>query len=352
MAKNINAKLRTSTGQINIGVIGYGYWGPNLVRNFEQIPESNLVTCCDLDVGKLKKVRELYPHTKVTDSIDTLLNDPSIDAVVVATSADTHYELAKRTLQAGKHAMVEKPLTLDSKTSKELVELAEKTGLVLMVGHLLEYHPAVDYVKSLIEQGELGDIQYIYTQRLNLGQVRKDENALWSLAPHDISVVFYLLNAKDPAEVSARGESYITQGVEDVVFCSISFEDKTMAHIHVSWLDPHKIRKLTVVGNKKMAVFDDMEASEKVRVYDKGVGSGSDYRAYGEDLTLRFGDIVIPSIKMKEPLRAECEHFIDAIQTGKAPRSDGRDGLRVVKVLEAAQASLKSGGKPVRIKRD
>lgn len=333
----------------NIGVIGYGYWGPNLVRNFEQMPQANLVACCDLNPDNLKKVKSLYPHVEVTQNIDDVLNSAGIDAVVIATSAPTHYDLAKKALFASKHVMVEKPLTLDSATSKELVDIAEKQGRILMVGHLLEYHSAVDYLKDLIASGELGDVQYIYTQRLNLGQVRKDENAFWSLAPHDISIISYLLSGKEPVEVSARGESYITEGVEDVVFASLSFADKTMAHIHVSWLDPHKIRKVTVVGNKKMVVFDDMESSEKVRIYDKGVGAGDGYRSYGEDLTLRFGDIVIPSIKMKEPLRTECEHFVEAIKTGKPPRSDGYDGLRVVKVLEAAHASLKSGGKPVRV---
>ncbi|MBE0446492.1 MAG: Gfo/Idh/MocA family oxidoreductase [Actinobacteria bacterium] len=334
---------------VNIGVIGYGYWGPNLVRNFEQMPGSNLVACCDLNPDNLKKVKALYPKVEVTKEVEDVLTNPSIDAVVIATSAVTHYDLAKKALQAGKHVMVEKPLTLDSDTSRDLIEIADKAGCILMVGHLLEYHPAVDYVKSLIDLGSLGDIQYLYTQRLNLGQVRKDENALWSLAPHDISIMFYLLGGKEPVEVSARGESYITEGIEDVVFCSVAFNDKVMAHIHVSWLDPHKIRKITVVGNKKMAVFDDMESSEKVRIYDKGVGINPDYRAYGEDLTLRFGDITIPGIKMKEPLRAECEHFIESIQNGQRPRSDGHGGLRVVKVLEAAQVSLKSGGKPVKI---
>ncbi|NCO65769.1 MAG: gfo/Idh/MocA family oxidoreductase [Candidatus Aquicultor secundus] len=334
---------------VNVGVIGYGYWGPNLVRNYEQMPESNLVACCDLNPDNLKKVKALYPKVEVTQQIDDLLNNPSIDAVVIASSAATHFDLAKKALLAGKHAMVEKPLTLSSDTSRELIDIADKAGCILMVGHLLEYHSAVDYMRGLIDSGELGDIQYLYTQRLNLGQVRTDENALWSLAPHDISIIFYLLGGKEPAEVSARGQSYITEGIEDVVFCSISFKDKTMAHIHVSWLDPHKTRKLTVVGNKKMAVFDDMESSEKIRIYDKGVGVNPDYRTYGEDLTLRFGDITIPSIKMKEPLRAECEHFIQSIQTGQRPRSDGYNGLRVVKVLEAAQKSLKSGGKPVTI---
>lgn len=337
---------------VNIGVIGYGYWGPNLVRNFAQMPESNLVACCDLNQDNLKKVKSLYPEIEVTQDIDSFLSNPLIDAVVIASSAVTHYEIAKKALLANKHVMVEKPLTLSSDTARDLINIAEKAGRILMVGHLLEYHPAVIYIKGLVDSGELGDIQYLYTQRLNLGQVRRDENALWSLAPHDISIIFYLLSGKEPVEVSARGESYITDGVEDVVFCSISCTDKVMAHIHVSWLDPHKIRKLTVVGNKKMAVFDDMESSEKVRIYDKGVGANPGYTPYGQDLTLRFGDITIPSIRMREPLRAECEHFIESIETGRPPRSDGYDGLRVVKVLEAAQASLKSGGKPIKISED
>ncbi len=334
---------------VNVGVIGYGYWGPNLVRNFDQMPSSNLVACCDLNPDNLKKVKALYPKVEVTTEVNDILKNPAIDAVIIATSAITHFDLAKQALESGKHVMVEKPLTLASKTSRQLIDIADKAGCILMVGHLLEYHPAVDYIKSLIDDGSLGDVHYLYTQRLNLGQVRKDENALWSLAPHDISIMFYLLGGVEPVEVSARGESYITDGVEDVVFCNVAFKDGVMANIHVSWLDPHKIRKITVVGNKKMAVFDDMESSEKVRVFDKGVGSNPDYRTYGEDMTLRFGDIIIPSIKMKEPLRAECEHFIESIQSGQSPRSDGHDGLRVVKVLEAAQASLKSGGKPVRI---
>ncbi|MDI6717046.1 MAG: Gfo/Idh/MocA family oxidoreductase [Actinomycetota bacterium] len=337
---------------VNIGVIGYGYWGPNLVRNFYQIAESNLTFVCDLNPDNLKKVRALYPKVEVTKDVDDVLNNSSIDAVVIATSAITHYELAKKALLAGKHIMVEKPLTLSSKTSRDLIETAERQGCILMVGHLLVYHPAIEYIKKLVDSGSLGDIHYLYTQRLNLGQVRTDENALWDLAPHDISLIFHLVSGKEPVSVSARGASYITQGIEDVVFCSVALEGGAMAHIHVSWLDPHKIRKLTVVGNKKMAVFDDMESSEKVRIYDKGVDINPDYRSYGEDLTLRFGDIVTPSIKMKEPLRAECEHFIECVKTGKRPRSDGYDGLRVVKVLEAAQASLENGGKPIEIARD
>jgi predicted dehydrogenase len=334
---------------VNIGVIGYGYWGPNLVRNFNQIKASNLTVCCELAEEKIAQIKQLYPKVKVTSDYDRVIKNPDIEAIVIASTADTHYELAKKALEANKHVFVEKPLALNTYEAKELVELAKKSKRILMVGHLLKYHPAINYIKNYIESGGLGKIQYLYSQRLNLGKLRKDENALWSLAPHDISVILYLLGDKEPIEVTARGESYIQPGIEDVVFCSLHFQDRVMAHIHISWLDPHKIRKLTIVGSKKMAVFDDMESSEKVRIFDKGVETNEDYRSYGEDLTLRFGDIVIPSIKMEEPLRIECEHFISCILNGQKPLSDGEDGLRVVKVLEAAQKSLESGGQPIKI---
>jgi predicted dehydrogenase len=334
---------------VNVGVIGYGYWGPNLVRNFNQIKASNLIACCDLAEEKIAKIKQLYPKVKVTNDYDMVIKNPDIEAIVVASTAATHYELAKKALKANKHVFVEKPLALNSREASELVKLAKESKRVLMVGHLLKYHPAINYIKNYIESGGLGRIQYLYSQRLNLGKLRKDENALWSLAPHDISVILYLLGDKEPIEVAARGESYIQSGIEDVVFCSLHFDNRVMAHIHISWLDPHKIRKLTIVGSKKMAVFDDMQSSEKVRIFDKGVETNGDYRSYGEDLALRFGDIIIPSIKMEEPLRIECEHFISCILNGQKPISDGEDGLRVVKVLEAAQKSLESGGQPVKI---
>ncbi len=335
---------------VNVAVIGYGYWGPNLVRNFSRISSANLIACCDLAEENLQKIKQLYPSVKTTRDYAEILNDSNTDAVVIATSASTHYDLAKQALMYDKHVYVEKPLTLDSVTSSELVDLAEKKNKILMVGHLLEYHPAIRKVKSYVESGEMGEVYYLYSQRLNLGKVRRDENALWSLAPHDISVILYLLDM-EPVEVTTRGESYLRDGIEDVVFCSLHFSNSVMAHMQISWLDPHKIRKLTIVGSKKMVVFDDMESAEKIKIYDKGVEGlgGQDYKSYGEDLTLRFGDIVIPSIKMEEPLRTECLHFIECIEEGKKPLSDGHDGLRVVKVLEAAQKSLKSGGCPIKI---
>jgi len=289
----------------------------------------------------------LYPESEVTGDMDKILTDADLDAVVVAVDAPFHYELAKASLAAGKHTYVEKPLTLVASQSQELVDLAEKNGLKLMVGHLLEYHPAIAYMKQKIDDGSMGKSLYLYSQRLNLGIVRQKENAWWSLAPHDISVACYLFGAQ-PVSISATGYAYLQNDVEDVVFACLRFADGRMAHIHVSWLDPHKIRKVTLVGDQKMIVFDDMEAAEKVRVYDKGAVVNS-VDSYVEAITLRTGDILIPKVPGGEPLKTECQHFIDAIANDTTPRSDGYDGLRVVKVLEAGSTSLALGGQPVEI---
>jgi predicted dehydrogenase len=275
-----------------------------------------------------------------------MLADDSLDAVVIATTAPTHYRLAKRALEADKDVYVEKPFVLEVAQASELIALAESRDRILMVGHLLEYHPVVVRLKQLIDSGELGNIHYIYSQRLNLGTVREDENALWNFAPHDISSILHLLG-KEPVDIAARGQSYLRHGVEDVVFFTLTFADNSMANIHVSWLDPHKVRKLTIVGSNKMAVFDDLEANEKLKIYDKGAQFSEDYDSYAEYIGLRFGDITIPYIKTGEPLRAECMHFIECIRDRKQPLSDGYDGLRVVRVLDAAQKSLKNNGIPV-----
>jgi len=330
---------------VRVGVIGYGYWGPNLVRNFNRL--ADLKVCCDLDEGNRAKIASLYPDVAVVRDFDEMLG-MDVDAVVIATSAPSHYELAKKALGAGKHVFVEKPITLSTETAQELVALADEKKLTLMVGHLLEYHAAVNEVKRYIESGELGQVRYVYSQRLNLGKVRQDENALWSLAPHDISIILYLLG-EEPDEVTCRGESYLTEGVQDVVFCTLHFGSGKLANVHVSWLDPHKMRKLTVVGTKKMLVFDDMESTDKIWIYDKGVGDGEGYLSYGEDVRLRFGDITIPFVQMVEPLATECRHFLDCVESGETPRSDGRDGLRVLRVVEAAQSSLEQRGAPVAI---
>ena len=330
---------------INVAVIGAGAWGKNHIRVFSELPNARLKYICDTDPSKLASVRKAYPQSSTIETLQPLLQDPGVKGVVIASSAVSHYSLARELLMADKDILVEKPMALNSEDAAELLEIAEKRKRILMVGHLLLYHPVVDRLKAMITSGEIGKIYYLYTQRVNLGMIRQDENALLSFAPHDLSVILYLMD-EEPVVVSAHGESYIQKEIEDVVFLSLRFADGKMANIHLSWLDPHKSRKITVVGSKKMVVFDDMEASEKLKIYDKGVGSPS-YNTYGEYLSLRFGDITIPNIKMREPLRAEAEHFIECIEVRKEPKTGGRDGLKVVNILMAAQESLKQKGFPV-----
>jgi len=274
------------------------------------------------------------------------MSNPDIDAVAIATPAVTHYELAKRALEAGKDVFVEKPMTLAYENAVDLVKTAEAGKRILMVGHLLEYHAGVDKMKELLESGELGNPYYLYSERLNLGRIRSDENALWSLAPHDISIILYLMD-EEPIDVAARGAAYIRPGIEDVAFLWMRFPGNKLAQVHVSGLDPHKVRRTTLVGSKRMVVFDDMQASEKIRIYDKGVDPNGRFVGYAESLSLRFGEVLVPALKMTEPLRLECEHFVECVTNRTTPRSDGRDGMRVVRVLDAAQRSLKSGGLPV-----
>lgn len=331
-----------------LAVVGIGGWGKNLARNYYQIQGCNLKYICDLDQKRLEELRLQLPNTTMCTHFNVLLEDSELDAIVIATTAASHYELAKAALNLGKHVYVEKPFVLKISQAKDLIQLAEHKSCVLMVGHLLEYHPVINRLKELIDSLELGDIYYIYNQRLNLGRVRGDENALWSFAPHDISTILYLLG-RQPTDVAARGQYYLQPGIEDVVFLSLNFNNEAMAHIHVSWLDPHKIRKITIVGSKKMAVFDDMESTEKLRIYDKSADQNAKYNSFAEYITLRFGDITIPHLKIDEPLKLECQHFLNCIRDGKQPRSDGRDGLRVVEVLDAAQRSLKANGVPVTI---
>jgi predicted dehydrogenase len=330
---------------ISIAVVGAGAWGKNHIRVFSEIPNVRLKYICDQDPLKLSSLEKAYPQSKMVKDLSPILLDSEVRGVVVASSALSHYSLSKEILLADKDVLVEKPMALSSKDAEEMLEIAEKRGRILMVGHLLIYHSVVDRLKEMVTSGELGKIYYIYTQRVNLGVIRQDENALLSFAPHDLSVILYLLE-EQPIVVSSHGESYIRKGIEDVVFLSLRFSEGKMANIHLSWLDPHKLRRVTIVGSKKMAVFDDVEASEKLKVYDKGVRNLS-YDTYGEYLSLRFGDITIPSIKMVEPLRAEAEHFIQCIESRKEPKTGGRDGLKVVRILAAAQQSLKEKGVPV-----
>jgi predicted dehydrogenase len=330
---------------LNVAVIGAGNWGKNLVRIFADSKKTELKYVVDSDPDTLSKA----PAKCVkTNDYREALDDTSVEAAVICSSAVTHYEIAKYALNAGKHVFVEKPMTLEVAHSEELVKLADEKKLKLMVGHLLLYHPCVNAMREYILNGDIGDLYYLYSQRLNLGKVRSDENALLSFAPHDISVAIYLMG-DNPVSVTAYGECYLQKGVEDVVFLNMSFPGGRMAHVHVSWLDPHKVRKTTVVGSKKMVVFDDMDPREKIRIYDKGVDRPAGYGSYGEFLSLRDGDILIPAVKMTEPLKIEIDHFIDCIVSNKTPRSDGKNGLIVTKVLEYAQKSLKNGGIPVKI---
>jgi predicted dehydrogenase len=283
-----------------------------------------------------------------TTDLDPILADPSITALVVSASAAAHEPLALAALAAGKHTYVEKPLALSVEGAQRIVAAAKDAGRTLMVGHLLLYHPAVEYLKALLARGELGDIHYLYSQRVNLGVVRRDENALWSFGPHDVSVMNHLVGAT-PESVTARGQAYLQRGVEDVVFVNLRYPGGRMGHIQLSWLDPHKIRRLTLVGTRKMAVFDDMDAGEKVRIYDKGAEVSTEYATYGEYLGIRHGDVVILRIAATEPLAAEARHFLQCVREGQTPRSDGAEGLAVVRTLEAASESLARDGAPVAV---
>lgn len=337
---------------LNVAIIGAGYWGKNLVRNFAMAERCNLSYVCDCDESILARHKANFPYITVTTNFDDILSDSKVDAVVIATEAPTHFQIAKKTIEAHKHTYVEKPLTLKASDSKALIDMAEQNKVKLMVGHLLEYHSAVAYMKNVIDSGEIGKPLYMYTQRVNLGIVRQNENAWWSLAPHDISVVCYLFES-EPISVTARGQCYLQEGVEDVVFATISFADNKFANIHCSWLDPHKIRKMTVVGSRKMVTFDDMETAEKIRIYDKSAevknGANTGVNTYAETIALRFGNILIPKIKSNEPLSIECAHFIDCILDNKPILTDGNDGLRVVQILEAGQESLKNNGIPINV---
>jgi predicted dehydrogenase len=321
---------------IRIGVVGLGYWGPNLARNFAAIAGCELAWLCDASLEARDKLAASFPAARATGDLQDLLDDPALDAVVLATPVPTHAALAIRVAEAGKHCFVEKPLATTAADAEAAVAAAEQAGRILMVGHLLEYHPAVDRLKELLDEGELGGLFYIYGNRLNLGKLRAEENALWSLGAHDVSVVLRLIG-EEPVECSAHGESYVRAGVQDVVFCYLRFPSGVVAHLHLSWLDPHKERRLTVVGARRMATFDDMLLDGKLTVYDKGFDESA--HTWGEYIA-RSGESFSPQISNSEPLRLECEHFVDCIRSGATPRSDGHSGLRVVRVLERLQNSL------------
>jgi predicted dehydrogenase len=330
---------------VRVGVVGLGYWGPNIARNFDRLPGAELRWICDTRDEALERFAPQFPDARTSTDLDELLKDPELDAVVITTPVPTHPGLALRAIEAGKHCFVEKPLAQSVEEAEEVAAAAERAGVVLMVGHLLEYHPGVERLKAIADAGDLGDIHYVYSNRLNLGKLRADENALWSLGAHDVSVVLRLAG-EEPSDCMAFGESYMRPGVEDVVFCYLRFPSGLAAHLHLSWLDPHKERRFTVVGSKRMATFDDMELERKLTVYDKGFDQ--DYSSYGEYIA-RSGDVWSPKISNEEPLRIECRHFVERVRDGAEPLSGGRSGVRVVRVLEALQRSLEETSRAARV---
>jgi len=342
---------------INIGIIGCGYWGPNLIRNFSQSKDCKVVYCCDLDENRLNHIKKKYPSIKTTKNYQDILKDENVDAAAIATPVHTHFKIAKEALLNQKHVLIEKPLTDNSKDAEELIRTAKQNNRVLMVDHTFEYTPPVNKIKELIEKGELGDIFTIDMIRVNLGLFQKDINVIWDLAPHDISILNYILKSQ-PLSVRAIGESFIQEGIEDDARLILKYPNKVSANIHLSWLDPCKIRRTTIVGNKKMLVYEDTEPLEKIKIYNKGVAIQKNnlprdkyYDTFEEfQLVYRSGDVYSPKLDLIEPLNVMCSHFIGCIQNNKTPRSDGLSGLRVVKIIEAAQQSLKEDGKEIKIK--
>ena len=324
---------------IRVGIIGYGYWGPNLTRNFYELPSADLVAIADLNEERLKQSASKYPQ--VVAKLDYReLFDLDLDAVVVATPPATHYRIAKDCLEHNLHVLVEKPMTLKSEDGEKLIELSESRKLTLMVGHTFRYNSAIYEMRKFIQNKDLGDVYYIDTARLNLGLFNRDSNVIWDLAPHDISILLYLLDEK-PISVSAHGMPCVTPDVYDVAYINLIFPNNITAYVHVSWLDPCKVRRVTVVGSKKMAVFNDMEIEGKIKIYDKGVDRPAYTNGFGEfQYSYRHGDIVIPNVKYAEPLRKECQDFVDSIVNHVEPNSSASGGLKVIKIIEAALRSM------------
>jgi len=335
--------------ELGIGVIGCGQWGPNHIRTLHSLDGVFVRCAADLSDERRQMVSRQYPWVETTDDMDRVINDDDVDAVVVATPIRTHHSIVKKALNAGKHVLCEKPLTLRSCDCEELAELAEVKGLTLMVGHVFMFNPGIVHLKEEIENGSLGRIYYLDAVRTNLGPIRQDVGATFDLASHDISIFNYLLDA-EPIEVSAHGGYYIQPDREDMAFITFEYPDKTLCHVHVSWLNPRKVRQLTVVGDKKMAVWDDMKPLEMIRLYDKGLDGSPGYDTFGQfQMILRDADITIPRVNMYEPLLKQAEHFIDCLRAGRTPLADGRNGLATVRALEAAVESLRHHGRPVPI---
>lgn len=337
---------------IDVAVVGCGYWGPNLIRNFSALPDCRVKYVCDLDAKRLAHMKRLYQAVETTREFDALIGDKELDAIAIATPVHLHFDLAKKSLSAGKHTFIEKPMTQTSEQSNELVQIAAKKKLTLMVGHTFIYSAPVRRIREIISSGDIGEIQYISSRRLNLGLFQKDINVAWDLAPHDIAIILYLLG-KPPVSVNCQGKAHINKDIEDVTNMSLDFENGGFATIHSSWLDPNKIREMVIVGSKRMIVYNDNEPLEKIKIYDKRVEAPPHYDTFAEfQYSYHYGDMIAPYIKQTEPLKVETQHFLDCIQTGKTPESSGMDGLRVIQILEASSRSLKNGGAKVEIDRN
>lgn len=333
--------------QITVGLVGLGYWGPNLVRNLRSLPDCRVKTICDLNEERIRHLRTLYPEVAGETDYQKMVNDPEIDAIVIATSVRLHYPMAKAALEAGKHVMIEKPMAASTAHCEELIEIANSKGLLIMVGHTFLYSAAVRKIKEIVDNRDIGDLRYISSRRLNLGLFQKDINVAWDLAPHDISIILYIMQEL-PYSVNCRGGAHITHGIEDVTSMSLTFAKERSAIIHSSWHDPRKVREMTIVGSKRMIVYDDIATQEKIKIFDVRVERPPHYDTFAEfHYAYHYGDTYSPYIKQDEPLKTECAHFVDCIVKGATPLTDGMAGLEVVRILEASSESLKVNGAPI-----
>ncbi len=340
--------MSTAKDPIGVGVIGCGYWGPNIIRNFHQVNEAELLRVVDLDEKKLARIQELYPSVETSKSYEDILKDDRIGAVAIVTPVDSHAKLAIAAFEAGKHVFVEKPMAASVAESKAMIAAAEERNLKLMVGHVFEYTEAVRSLKRLLGEGTVGDLYYVNSQRLNLGLFRNDVNVIWDLAPHDFSIMSHLVDGKRPKSVQAIGAAHINPKVEDVATVTLEYENNLVAFVQVSWLDPKKVRQTVLVGSERMIVYDDIEPTEKIWIYDRSVSGPEQIDDFSQfPYTYRYGDITIPRISGGEPLRAEVQHFLECIREDKTPLSDGYSGLRVVEILEATNHSLAEGGRRI-----
>ena len=333
---------------VSVGVVGCGYWGPNLVRNFKSLPHCTLKAMCDVNEGRLSHLRGLYSDVEGLTDYQRFLSEMDLNAVVVATPVKHHFPLAKAALLAGKHTLIEKPMAASVAECEELIDIANKQGVILMVGHTFLYSAAVRKITDIVQAGDLGDIRYINSRRLNLGLFQKDINVAWDLAPHDISIILHILE-EFPLAVNCQGNAHVTPGIEDVTNMSLMFRQKRFATIQSSWLEPRKVREMTIVGTRRMIVYDDLQNLEKIRIYDVRVERPPHYDTFAEfHYSYHYGDSYIPRIEQNEPLKVECQHFIDCIQSGSQPLTDGKKGLELVQILEASSVSLKAVGAPVK----